>query len=196
MKENLNTPELREVVKDNDRKIYNFSYHMVEDEELVDALVVSTFTEFGSVYRKFVTKKRAEWTAEELRIRLFKLNWKHIKNSLTEYEHVLTVGRDTRQMKGLDDNLLGQPHTTPVLKDQFPDQIFERLLNIDPDFRAPLVLRDILKFRDEQVTQILGIRWGVYRHRLNRARLDLRDYLRGRSYIALSRGAQKSDLSV
>jgi len=43
-----------------------------------------------------------------------------------------------------------------------------------------MVLRDVLKFDDEEILRILNIRWGVYRHRLHRGRLAFRESLKGR----------------
>lgn len=55
-----------------------------------------------------------------------------------------------------------------------------RLSRVDIDFRAPMVLKDILRFDDEEILRILGIRWGVYRHRLHRGRLAFRESLKGK----------------
>jgi len=54
------------------------------------------------------------------------------------------------------------------------------------------VLRDILKFEDEETSRILGVRWGVYRHRLHRGRLELKDNLRGKAITAEAKGVTLS----
>ena len=69
----------------------------------------------------------------------------------------------------------------PVLQQNYHSQVVDRLGRIDPEFRAPIVLRDVLGFEDEESVRILGLRWGVYRHRLHRGRLECKDALRGRS---------------
>jgi DNA-directed RNA polymerase specialized sigma24 family protein len=91
-----------------------------------------------------------------------------------------TVGRDTRPMKGMDDDLLQawSSSKTGEISSIGPRAV-ERIRRLDTDFRAPIVLKDILGFDDEEVVRILGIRWGVYRHRLHRGRLEFRAALKG-----------------
>ena len=100
-------------------------------------------------------------------------------------------GRDTRRLKGLDDDLLPAKNESKEKQQaRVGTRAKDRLTRVDSELRAPVVLRDILKFEDEEVAQILGLRWGVYRHRLHRGRLDFKDALKGLPTAhALSRGA-------
>ncbi|MCB0417524.1 MAG: hypothetical protein H6617_03395 [Bdellovibrionaceae bacterium] len=169
-------PELREIVKEQDRRVYNFCEYMLYDPSLVAPLVINIFAEFGKVYRR-LESQAADLSDAELRIRLFQVAWTFIQRHLAAQEHNLHLGRDTRDLKDFGRDLLSGAN---VDDQSVRDQIFQRILSLDADLRAPVVLRDILKFDDEQTMQILGMRWGVYRHRLNRGRLDFANFLRGR----------------
>ncbi|MEZ4749553.1 MAG: hypothetical protein R3B54_02680 [Bdellovibrionota bacterium] len=169
-------PELREVVKEQDRRVYNFCEYMLYDPALVAPLVINIFAEFGKVYRR-LESHAAEYSDSELKIRLFQVAWTFIQRHLAAQEHNLHVGRDTRDLKDFGRDLLAGANAEDT---HVREQIFQRILSLDADLRAPVVLRDILKFDDEQTMQILGMRWGVYRHRLNRGRLDFANFLRGR----------------
>ncbi|MCB0403160.1 MAG: hypothetical protein KDD51_00140 [Bdellovibrionales bacterium] len=169
-------PELREVVKEQDRRVYNFCEYMLYEPALVAPLVIKVFAEFGRVYRR-LESQTAPMSDDELRIRLFQVAWTFIQRHLAAQEHNLHLGRDTRDLKNFGRDLLTGANADEA---QVREQIFQRILSLDADLRAPVVLRDILKFNDEQTMQILGMRWGVYRHRLNRGRLDFANYLRGR----------------
>jgi DNA-directed RNA polymerase specialized sigma24 family protein len=54
-----------------------------------------------------------------------------------------------------------------------------RLGSLEPELRATLILKDVIGLLDEEVSEILGLRWGIYRHRLNRGRVDWCQILKG-----------------
>ena len=183
-------PELRQLVKECDRKVFTFCESMIADPELLEPLVVGLFTEFGKYYRKSVMRHRDRFTGAQLQVRLFQMAWDSLQGTMGQLVEGQSFGRDTRPMVDLGEDLLEK--TLPV-----DEKLSARLNLIDPDLRAPVVLRDILKFSDEQAAQILGLRWGVYRHRLNRGRLDLCQFLRGRLAASPNRANKpKADLSV
>ncbi len=172
-------PELRELVKENDRRVFSFISYLVFDPEAAEVAVLNSFSEFGKFYRRSVASRRTQYDSDQLRIRLFQLVWKEAK-SLSGAPVPLSLGRDTRLLNEATTDVLAKSPDAEALDERTVERITDRVRTLDFDFRAPLVLRDILKFSDEEATRILGIRWGVYRHRLNRARLDLVDCLRGR----------------
>ena len=179
------TPELREFVKENSHRLYGFCFYLLQEDYSVDDFVISVFRHFGEEYRKYMAKKEGSREFLELRVRLFRLAWEKIRALVGSTPYTWTVGRDMRQMKGYDDDLiesLGRGGSAPL--DGMESAIVARLRKVDLEFRAPLVLRDVLGFDDEEVVRILGLRWGVFRHRLHRGRLDLRDELKGRAFPA------------
>lgn len=53
-------------------------------------------------------------------------------------------------------------------------QLQDALLRLPPEFRAPLVLRDIEGYPYEDIAQILDLPVGTVRSRIHRARIGLR----------------------
>lgn len=114
-----------------------------------------------------------------MRIRLYRIAWERIRDETVALSFQWNLGRDTRLLKRWDENLLlKDPAREPAA---FDAAILERLRRVDAELRAPVVLKDILRMEDEEVVRILNLRWGVYRHRLHRGRLEFREALRGRA---------------
>ena len=170
---------LREFVKENESKLCQFLYFMLYGFSGLDEVTLKVFRGFGDYFQKQMVKNTSEWEKMALRIELFGLAWKAIVNAQSQVEYNWSYGRDTRPLKQLDVDLLSE-NRSYTLKKIDPELFVPRLARVDIDFRAPLVLRDILCFDDEEVLRILGIRWGVYRHRLHRGRLAFRESLKGR----------------
>lgn len=195
VKKSERIPELREFVGENAERLYGFCFYMLQEDYLIEEFVLSLFREFGETYRR-LSEKEAAWEPFEVRLRLFKLAWDRVRDAIATTQFTWTGGRDTRQMKGLDQDLLkewekvgksdGGTSTLDAL-------VIQRLRKIDPDFRAPVVLRDILNFEDEELVRILGVRWGVYRHRLHRGRLEVKDALRGVPAMTASKSSPSKE---
>lgn len=179
-KENPRFPELREFIKEHDQRIFDFCTYLLPSGMDRDDLVLAIFRDFGDHYRRLSLQKDATWEPLEIRLRLFQLAWEKVRETILHTPIPWSVGRDTRQLKGMEDDWLRGAKFKTLDPKTMVDPIREHLGNIDADFRAPVVLRDILGFEDEEVMRILGLRWGVYRHRLHRGRLELKDSLRGR----------------
>lgn len=169
------TPELREFIKEHSQKVYDFAWYMLHGSADVDDCVVALFQEFSRTHRKLISSQRTP-AAGELRLELFSLAWSLIQNVARHSDAPLRSGRDLRQFRETDRNLLDG---TNEKNETYQDAVAKRLLLIDLPVRAPLVLRDILSFSDDEICRILGLRWPVYRHRLHRGRVDFRDALRG-----------------
>jgi hypothetical protein len=190
-------PELREFVKENDRGLYSFCYYLLPADYPIDELVLQIFRDFGDTFRhQQAGKHETGFEALELRIALFVGAWDRVRDVASNLQFTWALGRDTRAMKGWDLNLLEEwermDHKGADLGDLEP-AVVERLRRVDLEVRAPVVLRDILRFEDEEVVRILGIRWGVYRHRLHRGRLDFQDLLLGRMNEVPSRDNKPRD---
>jgi DNA-directed RNA polymerase specialized sigma24 family protein len=172
-------PDLREFIKEHDQKLYDFCFYMLDGGYLAEEAILATFHDFSAVYRR-LTSRRAEWDAKEARIQLFQSAWARIREALVRVQYSWTVGRDTRVLKANDEDILGLWLGPKGEVSGIETAVVDRLGRVDADFRSPVVLRDILGFSDEEVVQILGVRWGVFRHRLHRGRLELKDGLRGK----------------
>lgn len=172
------TLDLREFIKENDQRVYDFCTYLLAGDFAVEDLVLDIFRDFGEFYRRSPTGDDAI-ASSEMRNRLFQIAWSHILNGLYHTPFTSMAGRDTRLLKGLDDDLLPAKTGRDRALGEQESRVRDRLAQVDAELRAPLVLRDILKFSDEDVAKILGLRWGVYRHRLHRGRLDFKDALKG-----------------
>lgn len=172
---------LREFIKENEGKLYQFLSYLLFGSNAVDSLAIQVFREFGDKFRKHAKKNQAEWEKTNLRIQLYSIAWKMILKGHSLIEYSWASGRDTRPLKLLDVDLLSEGKSKRSEGEQ-RENILMRLARIEMDYRAPLVLKDVLGFEDEENLRILGLRWGVYRHRLHRGRLGFRDSLRGKPY--------------
>lgn len=185
---NRRLPELREVLKENDQKVYDFVYFMLGPSSDLEEQVVSIFRSFGDLYRRGARQKRFQWEYPELRLQLFMTAWESIRRAIHVQKYAWLAGRDTRVQKSAEEDLIRIFSQGKLSEDAF-ESFLQRLNRVDFDFRAPLVLRDILGFEDEEVVRILGTRWGVYRHRLHRGRVSLCEGLRAKHYVFQNRPA-------
>ncbi len=174
-------PDLREFLKEHDQKLYDFCFYMLDGGYLAEEVILATFHDYGTVYRRLTSRRGGEWDPKEARIQLFQTAWARIREALVRVQYNWTVGRDTRVLRSLDGDILGKWDGKKNVVEDIESAVVERLGRVDADFRAPVVLRDVLGFEDEEVVQILGVRWGVFRHRLHRGRLELKDGLRGQT---------------
>ncbi len=170
-------PELREFVKENALPLHTFCHYLLQEEHTVEDVLLDVFRRFGDTYRKHSGKRDSGWEALEMRIRLYRLAWEKIRDETATLTFQWNLGRDTRVLKRWDENLLVKDLTLDPTA--FDALVLERLRRVDIELRAPVVLKDILRFEDEEVVRVLSLRWGVYRHRLHRGRLEFRDALRG-----------------
>lgn len=177
---NERLPELREFIKDNDQRLYDFCSYLLHGGLDVEDLILAIFREFGDLYRE-IDSARDITEASEIRIKLFQTAWQRVREALAHTQVSWSVGRDTRSLRGIDEDLLKAWGSKGKDIEALHEAVLGRLAQIDPDFRAPVVLKDVLKFKDEDAVRILDLRWGVYRHRLHRGRLELKDSLRARA---------------
>ena len=74
--------------------------------------------------------------------------------------------------------LEGAPDATAQLaRDQLPQHLQDALADLPPEFRAPVVLKDVLGYSYEEIAGILEIPVGTVRSRIHRGRARLREVL-------------------
>lgn len=143
--------DLKEFVRQHEAEICTFCFYMLKDEQSYSNMVYLIFETFT---KKFIKSLRM-LDYEELRLELFR----EAIEKLDAFYHTQITPR----------SLL----TKPINKISNSKNLYhEGLLLINVNLRTILVLRDILGIQDEQTMKILSLRWGVYRHRLNRARVE------------------------
>lgn len=171
--------DLREFIKENDQRVYDFCFYMIQGVVPVDDFVIGLFRAFSVEYRR-LTQVPNEWDATSLKLRLYQFAWEKIRAASVTPIYIGSSGRDMRSLREMDEDVLAMSEPRDkALAARRESLVLERLSRVDFEFRAPLVLRDILDFNDDQAVQILGLRWAVYRHRLHRGRVDFKDALRG-----------------
>jgi DNA-directed RNA polymerase specialized sigma24 family protein len=172
------TFNLRDFVQENDRKVHAFCYHLLSSDFDVEELTISVFRSFGEYFRQGTAQR--ETAGASLRIRLFQIAWGEVQSALYQAVFPTGGGRDTRILKGLDRDVLpSKAESREKLISDPENRIGDRLARVDFGLRVPVVLRDILGFSDDEASKILSLRWGVYRHRLHRGRIDFKDALKG-----------------
>jgi RNA polymerase sigma-70 factor, ECF subfamily len=67
--------------------------------------------------------------------------------------------------------------TTQLARDQLPQHLQDALAALPPDFRAPVVLKDVLGYSYEEIAAMLEIPVGTVRSRIHRGRARLREVL-------------------
>lgn len=173
--------DLREFVKDFQEKVATFCAYFMPADAQLDDLMIDIFRRFGEDFRKYVARNDGKKDPLEMKIRLFKIASERLADALLVENVTWTVGRDFRKLKVMDENLLleGGRDGDATLPEPSQVEAAHRLRRVDAENRAAVILKDILGFEDEEVLRMLGLRWGVYRHRLHRGRLDYCEVLKG-----------------
>jgi len=176
--------DLREFVKDYQEKVVSFCFYFMPPDFQLDDLVIAIFRQFGDDYRKLLDRNDGTRDPLEMKIKLFRIAWEQIQDALIVESVGWPAGRDFRKLKSMDENLLREwerraDSGETTLAEDFRSEISQRLRLVDSENRSAVILKDILGFEDEEVLRMLSLRWGVYRHRLHRGRLDLCDAMKG-----------------
>lgn len=192
--------DLREFVKDYQEKVVTFCFYFMPPDYVLDDLIISIFRQFGEDYRRYVDRNEGSRDPLEMKIRLFRFAWEKIQDALIVESVGWPVGRDFRKLKSMDDNLLREwerwsESGETTLPEELRTEIGQRLRRVDSENRAAVILKDILGFEDEEVLRMLSLRWGVYRHRLHRGRLDLCEVLKGTAGLAANAKSDNQPVS-
>lgn len=184
-----NQSSLREFISEYGERVFTFCDYMLPKEAKIEQTVIAIFSDFSESYRKRQRKLTQHWEETEMRVKLFSIAWEHIRHAMEDFHFVWTPGRDTRGGKRADDNLLKEGAKSAA-STEIAGELIGRLKYLDPEFRAPLILRDIVRLEEEEILRVLGLRWGVYRHRLHRGRVEYKDGLKGPQINLTTKGSQ------
>jgi RNA polymerase sigma-70 factor (ECF subfamily) len=165
-------------------RIYNAILRIVGDREEARELTQETFTRALVKIDSF----RGEagpytWLfriAVNLAISELRKNQRH--RTLSLYQPTSTRRGSDDQASALVDRIAESHNLDPadVVENRERDQqVLSALSRLDAEYRAVLVMRDIEGFDYQQMAQVLDLPLGTLKSRLFRARLALRDELKG-----------------
>ncbi len=163
--------------------VYVFCRRMVPRVDEAEEVAMAALRRFGDRHRGWVhgTSKEDPVQEREARIALFREAYRLLENGWSRpVDNAFFAGRDTRPLKALEEDILENRRMDPAALAALADV---RLMRVDAEFRAPVILRDILGFADDDVVEMLGVRWGVYRHRLHRGRVECIEGFRGEGSV-------------
>lgn len=162
--------------------LYAFCRRMVPRVDEAEEVALEALRRFGDRRRDWVHGTDEDPTSERAaRIALFREAYRLLEQGWSRpMDNAFFAGRDTRPLKALDEDLLANRRLDAVAVAALAEV---RLFRVDAEFRAPVVLRDILGFADEDVVEMLDVRWGVYRHRLHRGRVECIEGFRGEGSV-------------
>lgn len=162
--------------------LYLFCRRMVPRVDEAEDVALAALRRFGDRYRTWVHGAKEDPGQErEARIALFREAYRLLEQGWSRpMDNAFFAGRDTRPLKALEEDLLENRRIDPATLATLTEV---RLMRVDAEFRAPVILRDILGFADDDVVEMLGVRWGVYRHRLHRGRVECIEGFRGEGSV-------------
>lgn len=179
---------LRAFVESSDRDLFRFCAMMSATGEDLEPLVVQIFRTFArNIYRN----RRGFPSTAQLQIELFRTALRILVNRGRGGVRAFSAGRDTRQSQELEKNLLAgwrNQNGDPALSAEQLALLGDRLRLLDFDLRSPVLLHDLLGVEAQLILQILGLRWGAFRHRLHRGRVELQWLLQGYGLAHSSKG--------
>lgn len=179
-------PEVKEFIKEVDQRVYDFCCYMLDGGSASEEVLLTTFRYFSDWYRRHFIQHRTPWDKGVARVKLFQIAWEAVQEILPALNNPLSVGRDMRQFQEKDTDLIQRWETNEKRVEGMEALVRDRIWQVDATFRAPVVLRDVLGFSDDEVVEVLQVRWGVYRHRLHRGRLEMMESLKGRDLSLVS----------
>ncbi len=116
---------------------------------------------------------------------LYQIACHHIFQESRQNLVLTSSGRDFRKLRELEENLLGSEEIAAERLSYeegispWYEKFIDRLQQVDSELRIVLVLKDILGMEEDDILSIVRIRWAIYRHRLHRGRLELKEALEG-----------------
>lgn len=171
--------ELREFIKDSYQSLFDFCYYTTCGFEGVEELVLAIFRRFGDHYRKLTRKNSPFNEPLSLRFELYRMAWEEIQRAVSKGIVPWQMGTSQPREHWSEKNLLSSPNWVLGKNPELDPIFLQRLAVLPLELRVPVVLRDIVHFEDDEIVRVLGVRWVVYRHRLNRGRLEFKDSLQG-----------------
>lgn len=163
-------PSWSEIVEDYAEQVYRLAYRLTGNQHDAEDLTQDTFIR---VFNALDSYKPGTFDAWLYRV---------TSNAF------LDMVRKSNKYKfsdntGLED-ISGEDLTPGQIVDlqEFDPVLQAALVSLKPDFRVPLVLRDVEGLSYDEIATTLGIRLGTVRSRIHRARSLVKDYLLAHGY--------------
>jgi RNA polymerase sigma-70 factor (ECF subfamily) len=158
------------------KRIFNFMYRMVGERGAAEDLTQEVFLKAYEALPRFRKASRfSTW--------LYRIAHNHCLNALKGRGREIAVSALTKEPT--HDN----PVTAQVDPSASPEErleqrelqvvVQEKLAELTPEHRAVLVLRDIQGLSYDEIAMALELEDGTVRSRLHRARMELKERLRG-----------------
>lgn len=168
-----------DLVKKYEQKLYNFGLRMCGETRDAEDMVQETFL---NVYRYLADfRYEASFKNWLYRIASSACIKKKRKSKFAPKKEISLEDFIPEDKENIPDSLpdwASEP-LEKVLNDELSDNIRESILSLPEKYRIVLVLRDIEGFDTEKTAQILNIKPASVKVRLHRARLFLKEKLKG-----------------
>lgn len=163
----------------NERQIYNFTYRMLGDEEEAEDLTQDIFVAAFKGIRKFRGEaKFSTW--------LYRIALNQTRNRIKYLSRRDFFAKQSRRAQYREESPWENPDLLPdsaptpeqwTLTKSMAAQVQECLNQIPPQARQILVLRDVQGFSYEELSEMLSLNPGTVKSRLHRARSALQQCL-------------------
>lgn len=173
-----------ELVIKYEKFIYNISFNLVGNSE--DAFDISQET-FMKAYRSLGSfRGDSKFTTWIYRIcqnaakDYLRTKSRHQTVSLTAHDD--DENSNDVQMDIPDDGISSQPDLSLQRKES-RKAVREAISQLSEDHRNVIILRDIEGYSYDEISEILNVEIGTVKSRLNRARLNIKDFLTKRNFL-------------
>ena len=165
------------LVEEHGSLVYNVAYRMMGNHEEAEDVAQDAFL---SAYRAYDRFRGQSWVSTWLcRIAV---NAALMRLRKTKRDRTLT-------QTGLDDLQIADWTTTPErgpVNEELKEKLQAGIVQIEPDLRAAVVLRDVQGFNNSEAADMLDVSVPALKSRLHRGRVLLRQYLS--DFLAASKG--------
>ncbi len=151
-------------------RIYNFNLRYLGQPDAAADVTQETFLRAWRSLRK--------WRAESaFTTWLYSIALNVCKSHLRKHSRFprANPSMENDPLERLSDEAQGPD--SQVLRQERSEAVLQAILRLPPDMRAVLVLRDLQQASYEEIGEVLGLKLGTVKSRLNRARLALRTLL-------------------
>ncbi|MBW2438930.1 MAG: RNA polymerase sigma factor [Deltaproteobacteria bacterium] len=173
------TEKFHDLVKRYEHKLYNFSLRMCRDRSDAEDMIQDTFLNVFKYLKNFrYESKFKNWLYKVAASTCIK------KRRKSKFAPEKELSLD----EFLPDEEAEKPDHIPewallpldkLLNDELRDKINETILTLPKKYRLVMVLRDIEEFSTDETAEILNLSPSNVKVRLHRARLYMRDKLKG-----------------
>jgi len=156
-----------------------YFYAMLPEESMLEAHLFDFWNEFRK-RRTFFSRKKS-LTESQLELEFYTLATQRISKLLSREKDYIYGMESSKDIASLENNLLKKFEKDSGFFEKNSAEVWKRVRALEPSLRCLIFLRDVLGFSDERVMQMVGLKWGTYRHRLHMARTLFSEYLQGKS---------------